>query len=359
MKITGPFLRPRGLCGWVLLVLFLNGGSLAQSAPSHSAVTPVPREGRPHERYLSIQEKVRANQGKVELVFVGDSITQGWEGNGREVWREYYGDRKALNLGIGGDRTQHVLWRLENGHLDGIQPRVAVVMIGTNNSGENRNSAGEIVDGVTAVVEKLRAKVPGLKILLLDIFPRGAHFNDQRGQILQVNQTVRKLHDGDHVHYLAIGHHFLEPDGSISKDIMPDYLHLSKKGYEIWAARIEPTLARLLGETPKTQHALQGVWAWSMEGPEERMVEAPMTLRVKDGKLTGFFLMNGDRRLDIEDGWADEKEFHFKIRRDRPNGGVMVYDMSGKVVGDKIEGRAQTVLNGEERNQTWTAVRRE
>ena len=116
-------------------------------------------------------------------------------------------------------------------------------MIGTNNSGGNGN---EIVDGVTAVVETLRAKLPGTKILLLAIFPRGERFNERRGKILQVNQTIQKLDDGDFVFYLDIGHGFLEKDGSLSREIMPDFLHLSPKGYEIWASSIEAALAGLL-----------------------------------------------------------------------------------------------------------------
>ncbi|MCZ6795575.1 MAG: platelet-activating factor acetylhydrolase IB subunit [Planctomycetota bacterium] len=195
-------------------------------------------------RHESFNERVR--QGGVDVVFVGDSITQGWEGAGRDVWSKYYGARRAVNLGIGGDRTQHVLWRLDHGNVDGISPKVAVVMIGTNNSGGDRNPASEMVDGVTAVVETLRARLPETRILLLGIFPRGERFNDQRGKILQVNQTISKLDDGEFVHYLDIGHRFLEKDGSLDRKIMPDFLHLSPHGYEIWASSIEETLARLL-----------------------------------------------------------------------------------------------------------------
>jgi beta-glucosidase len=195
------------------------------------------------ERHESFNERVR--QGNADLIFVGDSITQGWEGAGKEVWARYYGSRNAVNLGIGGDRTEHVLWRFDHGNLDGIAPRAAVVMIGTNNSGQ-RSTAAEIVDGVTAVIETLRAKLPETRVLLLGIFPRGEHFNDQRGQILQVNQAIRKLADGERVHYLDIGHQFLERDGALSREIMPDFLHLSPRGYEIWASSIEPSLGTLL-----------------------------------------------------------------------------------------------------------------
>ena len=153
-----------------------------------------------------------------------------------------------MNLGISGDRTQHVLWRLDNGNVKNISPKVAVVMIGTNNSGEGRNTAEEMIDGVTAVVDKLHAKLPKTKVLLLDIFPRGQRINAQRGKILQVNQVLSRLDKRPNVTFLRIGQKFISADGSIAKDIMPDFLHLTPKGYAIWAEAIEPTLARLMGE---------------------------------------------------------------------------------------------------------------
>ncbi len=232
---------------WILLPKSLLHADAARgdAAPTHSAVTPVPREGSWLERHKTFNARVK--EGNVDLIFIGDSITHGWEGEGKDVWARYYGHRSAVNLGIGGDRTQHVLWRLDNGNVDGIRPKVAVIMIGTNNSGK-RNTAAEIVDGITAVVKKLREKLPRTKILLLDIFPRGEQFNEVRGQILQVNQALRRLVDGAFVHFLPIGHNFVSADGSLAKEIMPDFLHLSGKGYEIWAESIEPTLAALLGD---------------------------------------------------------------------------------------------------------------
>jgi len=214
--------------------------------PAHSAVNPAPREGGWMKRHESFNQRV-AN-GNVDLIFIGDSITHGWEGKGKAVWEKYYTKRNAVNLGIGGDRTQHVLWRLDNGNIKNISPKVAVVMIGTNNSGNGRNSAEEMIDGVTAVIEKLRAKLPKTEILLLDIFPRGQRINAQRGKILQVNQVLSRLDSRPHVTFLRIGQNFVSPDGSIAKDIMPDFLHLTPNGYEIWAKSIEPTLARLMGE---------------------------------------------------------------------------------------------------------------
>lgn len=213
---------------------------------THDANTPKRRatEGWLHDRCEAMNARVA--EGNVDLLFIGDSITQSWEGGGKDVWTEYYGDRNAVNLGISGDRTQHVLWRLANGNIDGISPKVAVIMIGTNNS--RANSAVEIADGIGAIVQMLREKLPDTNILLLDIFPRGTEVNDQRGKILQANQIARKLDDGEHVHYLAIGHHFIEDDGSITPEMMPDALHLTPAGYRIWAESIEEKLAELMGE---------------------------------------------------------------------------------------------------------------
>ncbi len=239
----------------VRLLLLLALAAPTANAQEHSAVRPAARKGHAHERHLALNERVA--RGGVDLIFVGDSITQGWEGRGAPVWEEFYGDRNAVNLGVGGDRTQHVLWRLQNGNVDGIDPKVAVVMIGTNNSNGQDNTATEIAEGVTAVVRSLRSKLPGCRVLLLDVFPRGAVPGRQRGKLLQVNQMLQRLHDGDGVHVLSIGHELIEDDGSITKAIMPDALHLSAAGYRRWAEAIEPTLARLLAApAPTVRHSV-------------------------------------------------------------------------------------------------------
>lgn len=211
----------------------------------HDAVRPVPREGGWMNRHESMNARVA--QGNVDVVFIGDSITQGWEGAGKEVWKEFYGERNAVNLGIGGDRTQHVLWRLENGNLKGIEPKLAVVMIGTNNA--NSNKPEEIADGVERIVELLKAKTPKTKILLLAIFPRGATADDRLRQVNQkTNEIISKLGNDDQVQFLDIGPQFLAADGTLSQEIMPDRLHLSEKGYRIWAESIEPKVKELLGQ---------------------------------------------------------------------------------------------------------------
>ena len=189
----------------------------------------------------------RVAKGNVDLVFIGDSITQGWEGRGKDVWEKFYGKRNSVNLGIGGDRTQHVIWRLDNGNLKDITPKAAVIMIGTNNSGSN--SSKEIADGVRAIVKQIHAKSPKTQILLLGVFPRGTNNEDKRRQVNEgANKIFSKLDNGKYVHYLDIGPKFLEKNGTLTREIMPDLLHLSEKGYSIWAESIEAQLAKLLGE---------------------------------------------------------------------------------------------------------------
>lgn len=193
-----------------------------------------------HERFVKI-----AQEGTAQLVFLGDSITAGW-GSKKEIWDKAFGAYKPANFGIGGDRTQHVLWRITHGELDGIKPKAVVLMIGTNNSGSD--PAEGIAKGVTAIVETIRAKQPQAKILLLAVFPRGekASPNPGREKLAKVNEIIAKLHDGQNIHFLDIGTKFLQPDGSLTKEIMPDFLHLSAQGYQIWADAISPKLAELM-----------------------------------------------------------------------------------------------------------------
>ena len=197
-------------------------------------------------RHKSFNDRIK--KGNVDLVFIGDSITQGWEGAGKEIWAKNYAGRNAVNLGIGGDRTEHVIWRLQNGNLDGVEPKVAVVMIGTNNSGGNAYTAQQIGEGIVEVVKTIQQKTPKTKILILAIFPRGDKPNPQREKNAEASKVAEKLVDNKQVFFLDIGPKFLAEDGTLSKEIMPDLLHLSPKGYQIWADSIEAKLKELLGE---------------------------------------------------------------------------------------------------------------
>jgi lysophospholipase L1-like esterase len=220
--------------------------------PDVPAVKYDAKTGEPNKGFMSSHEKfvAIAKEGKAQLLFLGDSITAGWAGGGKEVWNKSFTQWQPANFGIGGDRTQHVLWRIENGELDGIKPKVAVIMIGTNNVGGD--TVQGIASGVTKIVETVRAKTPNTKILLLAVFPRGEFAsapgkpNGARDKLDQVNAIIAKLADNQHIFYMDIGAKFLQPDGSISKDIMKDFLHPTPAGYQIWADAITPKLTELM-----------------------------------------------------------------------------------------------------------------
>ena len=216
----------------------------AAESKSNTAATPAPRDAgwvKRHEGFVAIAKK-----GSVDLLFLGDSITDGWRGGGKTVWEKNFAPLKVANFGIGGDRTEHVLWRLQNGELDGITPKLAVLMIGTNNLGANKDE--EIADGVKAIVAELQKRSPGAKLLLLGIFPRGMKVDDPaRGRIKHINSIIAQLDDdGKTIKYLDIGNKFLEADGTLPKSIMPDGLHPNAKGYEIWAEAIAPNVLEMM-----------------------------------------------------------------------------------------------------------------
>jgi lysophospholipase L1-like esterase len=246
-----------------LFALLLTFAGASADLSANTAVIPAPRDpddGRyggqafiqRHEEFLAAGRKEPG-----QVVFLGDSITDLWrqeEHNGvprgKRVWDRVFAPLQALNFGLGGDRTQHVLWRIEHGELDRLNPKAVVLMIGSNNTGVEhatgrpRNLTHEVIAGVTAVVKSLRAKLPDAKILLLAIFPRGAA--EQRAQIREVNAALAPLHDGRHIHFLDIGPKFLLPDGEIDRQLLPDRTHPSAAGYEVWARAIEAPLQALL-----------------------------------------------------------------------------------------------------------------
>lgn len=238
------------LTRWVCLLAVIASSLLA-----NTAIEPAPRNDKWVKRHEGFVEE--AKQGGVDVLFLGDSITDFWRVDppkgGKAIWDQKFAPLHAANFGISGDRTQHVLWRLKNGELNGIHPKVVVLMIGTNNTGFEadkttpRNTVSETVEGVTAVVNELRNQLPDTKILLLAIFPRGEKpDNPQRQQVESINEQIAKLGDGKTVRYLDFYKKFLSPDGTLSKDIMPDFLHPNENGYRIWADAIEQPLGELL-----------------------------------------------------------------------------------------------------------------
>lgn len=252
---------------WVTLVVVAGTG--AAGVPARDAAPQVREEAdvaveRRDRTGFFLQQHAsfleRGRSGPVDVLFLGDSITAGWA-RVPHIWDRYYGHRRAANFGIGGDRTQHVLWRIENGELDTIAPKVVVLMLGTNNSGSH--SSAEIVAAMEKLVDAIRTKVPETKVLLLAIFPRGAR-KDAEGRITpaaeadatrrmqviaEVNAALARLDDGRQVRFVDAGGVFLGQDGRIPFSIMPDQLHLSPAGYQLWADAMEPILQELLGET--------------------------------------------------------------------------------------------------------------
>ncbi len=209
----------------------------------NQAALPLARKGAWWGKFhLKLTRIARARRG-ARLVFAGDSITEHWRHEGRAIWKKRYAPRGALNLGISGDQTHHLLWRLKHGAVDDLSPRVVVLLIGVNNL---YMPADHIAAGVRANVRLLRQKLPRAKILLLGVFPCGKRPGSRRRKIQRINSLAAQEADGKVVHYLDIGHRFLAKSGNISRKVMHDHLHLTTRGYRIWADAMEPTLKKLL-----------------------------------------------------------------------------------------------------------------
>jgi len=204
-----------------------------------------------HDRFL---QQIK-NDNKIELLFIGDSITQGWS-KAPEVWKQYYGKWDTANFGDGGDYTQHVLWRVENGELDGIHPKVVVLLVGINNlyhAIENYrgpgNNAAQVAAGIKKILDTIHEKLPETKVLLLGVFPfcRGKEAAGPRNAGAAVNAIIKNYDDGSKTRYLGIWNQFLQPDGkSASTDVLSDGLHPTPKGYQIWAENMQPLLEEMM-----------------------------------------------------------------------------------------------------------------
>ena len=200
-----------------------------------------------HEEKLAELARRKAAGERTGLVFLGDSITHNWEKDGKAVWQQHYASYNPLDLGFGGDRTENLLWRLQHGEVEGIDPKVAVLMIGTNNTGHRHEDPALTLAGIQRDIKELQQRLPRTKILLLAIFPRSEQPDDGQRQLNEkVNAMLPQLADGDRVSFLNINQAFLAPDGTLSKDIMPDLLHPNAKGYSIWQREMQPTLDRLM-----------------------------------------------------------------------------------------------------------------
>ncbi|HUR38795.1 MAG TPA: GDSL-type esterase/lipase family protein [Planctomycetota bacterium] len=223
--------------------------ALAFFVQDQPGAVPAPKTGGWLKRHEGFVEEAR--KGGFEVLFQGDSITDGWRnGAAKKIWDATFAPMKAANFGISGDRTQHVLWRLQNGEFEGITlPKVVVLMIGTNNIGQkDPEPPASAVAGVDAILKTIHKKSEMTKVLLLGVFPRGEKpDHPHRAMVKEINSAIAKFDDGGKtVKFLDVGEKFLQPEGTLTKEVMPDFLHLSEKGYQIWADAIKEPLTALL-----------------------------------------------------------------------------------------------------------------
>jgi lysophospholipase L1-like esterase len=246
----------------VCLLALLVALGAARAVPL--AAIPISRMEEPwwHQRFEEKQAELR--RGPVDLVFYGDSITQNWEHDGPQswndfapIWRHFYADRHAINLGFRGDATSHLLWRIDHGEASGIHPKVAVILIGANNFGRPHWSAAETVTGIDTILADLERRLPGTKILLLSVLPsvRSAWVTEQTEAVNRALAS-RDWH-GTPVTFLDVTNLFLR-DGKVDRSLFLDPLltppdpplHPTAQTQEKIAEAMEPTLARLMGDKP-------------------------------------------------------------------------------------------------------------
>jgi beta-glucosidase len=199
------------------------------------------------ESWMGRHESVcrAAREGDPEVIFIGDSITHFWEDTGKPHWKKNYAKYSPINMGFGGDRIQHLLWRLQNGELEWISPKVAVLLIGTNNSADN--TAEQIAEGIEAVCALIHKKLPQTRILLLAIFPRDTPDAPRRKVNEAVNEIIAGLDDGAWIHFRDMRGIWVDETGAIKEERMADRLHPTRAGYAAWAEALTPAIEELLG----------------------------------------------------------------------------------------------------------------
>ena len=204
------------------------------------AVTAVSKDTERHYQFLE-----RIKSGNIDVAFFGDSITDSWPTVGAKTWSRFAAYNPA-NFGVSGDRTEHLLWRLENGELEGINPKVVVLLIGTNNVGAIEQERPEwVFNGIRKIVQTIRSRLPSAIVILHAIFPRDSNNSANRKRVAEINEKIPSLADGQKIVFADFGVNFLDSNGEISPDIMPDGLHLTEKGYDIWYRQLDPLLAKL------------------------------------------------------------------------------------------------------------------
>tara|TARA_R100001143_G_scaffold63515_2_gene71211 strand:- start:138 stop:896 length:759 start_codon:yes stop_codon:yes gene_type:complete len=237
----------------IIFALFITPSLIAQPCPDDAlALHPAPlEESWAVEWWLPRHEAKRNEEGResAKLLLLGDSITHGWESTGKSVWDQYFGDISSFNLGFSGDRTENVLWRLENGALEGISPELTVLMIGTNNTGHRQDSPECTTRGIEMILDQLLNELPESQILLLAIFPRGHEPDHELRQLNnEINERISHFSTNPKVHFYDINQIFLTDDGYLTEEIMPDMLHPNERGYQLWAKEIKPIINDILND---------------------------------------------------------------------------------------------------------------
>jgi beta-glucosidase len=213
-----------------------------KSRKAEDASTPAPVNAGRQKAFLE-----RAKDKGIQIVFLGDSITDFWQNRGKAVWEQFYAKHNAADFGVSGEHTEHTLGHIAGGILDGLHPKAVVIMIGTNNIGHIPDEKPEwTAAGIAKVVKTVHEKLPDAKVLLLGVFPREGKESRHRKQIEEINGIISKLDDGKRTRYLDLTAKFTDEKGEIPKDIMPDGLHPNAAGYKIWAEAMQPLLDELM-----------------------------------------------------------------------------------------------------------------
>lgn len=243
-------------CAGLLLAACAAHGAAAEQAPAPTpihpscALTAAPRTveypwmsvARWHQMFGD--QLARAAQGGVDVMFVGDSLTEMWP---KALWDANFGAMKAANFGIGGDNTGNVLWRLRHPAIAALKPKVVVLLIGVNNINLCNEPPEQVFAGIRAVLAALRSQYPSARILLNAVLPEGQMPTaPERGKVLALNRMVQTLGDGKTVFFHDYGARFVAPDGTLSAALQPDFLHMSEAGYRVFADAIRPDIEALL-----------------------------------------------------------------------------------------------------------------
>lgn len=244
-------------CGLVAALVML-----AAAGADNPAATPLSRDSTPWWHARHEEKLARIRQGHVDLVFLGDSIMQDWEQSGPPAWRDFapdwqrfYGDRNAVNLGFKGDTTASLLWRIEHGEVDGIQPKAAVILIGANNNGRMHASAEQTLEGIAAVIAELHRRLPQTRLLLLSVLPsERSAWVDETTAAVNRGLAARYGHAAD-VTYQDVTGVFMR-DGKLDRAAFLDgyltppdpLLHPTAQAQARLSAAIEPALCRLMGD---------------------------------------------------------------------------------------------------------------